>query len=77
MARITLTVEDGPNGTVKIESTPNYAEIIQNEIAGNVMTSAHTYALAMMNRAREVSKLANDKRNDKPLIEIPKVRLAH
>jgi hypothetical protein len=73
MAKITITVEDLPNGKVKIEAKPNYLEIMAKDISGNHLTAADGYALAMLNRAREVSR-QNGPTN---LVKIPRIRYAH
>jgi len=57
MARITITVEDAADGKVKIEANPTFETVAKMiNSGGEDVTAAHGYAMAMINRAREVSK---------------------
>lgn len=69
MPKITITVEDLPAGGVKIQAEPNFQTMVQMEVSGHGLSPAHGYAMAMLNRAREVSK-SNDPRIK---ILIPKI----
>lgn len=73
MAKVTITIEDLPNDQVKIEATPNFETIMKMDISGERMTSAHGYALFMLNQARLKSK------DFQPqiLIQIPRVAKPH
>ena len=70
MAKITITVEDLADGGVKIVSDPNFETMLKMDNSGNDLTSAHGYALAMLNRARTVSKEVSPTN----LIKIPSIR---
>ena len=59
MARIVITIEDSPNGKVKIVSNPTFETMALMLNSGEEMTSAHGYALAMINTVRRESK-SND-----------------
>lgn len=73
MPKIVITIEDLPNGQVKIEATPNFATLMKMDISGHSLTPAHIYGLRMLNEALKLSKV-----NETPhLIEIPRVRHAH
>ena len=56
MAKIVITVEDDLAGGVKIVGNPGFGEIAKMINSGSTTTPAHGYAMAMYNRAREVSK---------------------
>lgn len=57
MAKISITVEDLDGGKVKIESNPTFETVAKMiNSGGEDVTAAHGYAMAMINRAREVSK---------------------
>lgn len=63
MARIVITIEDHANGSVKMDVTPS-AEMLLKKIASEGqerMTPAETYALACVNRVREISKAAGSR----------------
>lgn len=73
MAKITITIEDLPNGSVKVEATPNFETMMKLDISGNSLTSAHGYALFVLNQVRKKSKEFNPNN----LIQIPRIRRAH
>ena len=56
MAKITLTIEDTPDGKVKIVSDPTTETMIKMTQSGDGLTSAHGYAFRMLREAREESK---------------------
>lgn len=68
MARINITVEDIGNNKVRITSEPNFETMMKMNLSGEALTSAHGYALAMLNIAREESK-----KNAPHRILVPKV----
>lgn len=70
MARIVITVEDMPDGTVKTVMDPPFATLMQMNASGHTLTSAHGYALRAVNAIRDAAK---DQSNTLGLI-IPKVR---
>ena len=61
MARVTITIEDSPDGKVKIVSDPSFDTIAKMEISGHSLSAAHGYALVCINAVRKVSKeMANE-----------------
>jgi hypothetical protein len=56
MARVVITIEDQPNGTVKVVAEPNFATMAQMTASGHELTSAHGYALRALNSIREAAK---------------------
>lgn len=56
MARITLTIEDKPNGNVSVIADPTFETMIKMNISGDNLTSAHGYALSCINHIRRLSK---------------------
>jgi hypothetical protein len=56
MARIVIVIEDKENGNVRIVSEPSFETMAQMDLSGHTLTSAHGYALKMINVARQVSK---------------------
>lgn len=69
MAKIIIEVEDQSDGNVSVKATPNFETMAKMDLSGDRLTPAHGYALAMLNRVREVSK-ANAPTN---LIHIPRL----
>lgn len=60
-SKVTITVEDQANGTVKVVMTPS-AETLLSKIASHgpdSLSAAEAYAMAAINRIRQVSKLAD------------------
>lgn len=56
MARIVITVEDQPDGTVKVAAEPNFMQMAQMNSSGHSLTSAHGYAMRALNAIREASR---------------------
>jgi hypothetical protein len=56
MAKITITIEDSPDGNVRVVASPNFATMMQMEQSGHRLTSAHGYALLALNSIRNASK---------------------
>jgi hypothetical protein len=56
MGKCTITIEDLPGDKVKIVVDPSFETICKMEVSGHQLTSAQGYALALMNRAREIGK---------------------
>jgi len=57
MAKIVITVEDQPDGNVKVVATPNFETMMQMNASGAAkLTSAHGYALRALNAIIEGSK---------------------
>jgi hypothetical protein len=49
MAKVTITIEDAPNGKLKVQSTPNFETIMKMDVAGEVITGALGCGLKIMN----------------------------
>lgn len=56
MALVTITIEDQPDGTVKVVATPNFATMAQMDASGHSLTSAHGYAMRALNSIREAAR---------------------
>lgn len=69
MAKITITIEDKPEGKVGIKSEPNFETMMKMDISGEKITCAHGYAFALLNKAREISKSNNPLIRRIPLIK--------
>jgi len=69
MAKIVITIEDMPNGNVSIKASPTFEEIAKKDLSGETLTNADGYAIAMLNRARQIGK-STESTN---LIQIPKI----
>lgn len=70
MAEITIVVKDIEGGKVSIRATPSFEMIMKMDISGNKLTPAHGYAVALLNKAREISK-SNDPRQ---IIQVPRLK---
>lgn len=63
MAKLTITIEDLPNGRVKMVCTPNFETLVKMDLSGEHLTAAHKYALKVImtiykeSKAREPSKI--------------------
>ena len=69
MSKIVITIEDMPNGNVSIKSNPTFEEIAKKDLSGETLSNADGYAIAMLNRARQIGK-STESTN---LIQIPKI----
>lgn len=56
MSKITITIEDAPNGMVKTAVNPTCETLIKKFASGNQLTSAEAYALFVTRQLREESK---------------------
>lgn len=56
MAKVTITIEDMPNGKIQIISTPNFMQMVKLTENGIGLTDAEGYAVALLNHARKISK---------------------
>lgn len=65
---VTITVKDMPDGSVSIVCAPSFGTLQQMRERVGQLTSAQTYAIAMMNRARELNKKA--KKADQRIITL-------
>jgi hypothetical protein len=66
MAKITITIEDAPNGTVKVTSDPNMETVFKMIDSGHDLTAAHGYAFRALNQIRKDSQ--NTKEPSKILV---------
>lgn len=55
---VTITVKDREDGSVSIVCVPSFGTLQQMRERVGGLTSAQTYAIAMMNRAREMNAKA-------------------
>lgn len=72
MAKIVFTLEDKPDGGVKVELEPT-AETLLRKIAShgpNSLTSAEGYAMFLVNRLREEGK----RKNPTIIVAVPPAR---
>lgn len=69
MSKIVVTIEDKPDGNVKITSEPNFETLAMKVDSGNTITAAETYALFALRKIREASK-SLDMRHGKNIQEI-------
>lgn len=56
MAKITIVVEDTPTGRVQVVCTPSFQIMMQMQVSGAGLTSAHGYALTALNSIMKESK---------------------
>jgi len=56
LAKVIVTIEDNPDGTVKITAEPNFETIAMKAESGNDPTAAETYALLALRKIRDASK---------------------
>lgn len=56
MAKVTITIEDRPDGTVKVEATPNFQTMMAMDMSGSQITAAHGYAFRALNAIQEAAK---------------------
>jgi len=68
VAKVVITIEDIPDNKVKITCDPSLEKMIQMELSGNNLTSAHGYAFKTLNEIRKESKV-----NGPTLLDIPKI----
>lgn len=68
MAKVVITIEDRPDGKVKILCEPTFERMIAMEMSGETLSSAHGYAYKILNDIRKESK-----RLGPTLLHIPKL----
>lgn len=69
MAKVTITIEDLPNGRVKAVAEPNYEFLMKVTVNSEDLSPAQAYGVVALNAIRDASKGKN------PLkIIIPNVR---
>jgi hypothetical protein len=56
MPKVTLTIEDLPDGKVRVVSDPTFEQMAMLEASGHPLTSAHGYALRAINSIRDASR---------------------
>lgn len=56
MAKITIVIEDIPQGKIKVTCDPPVVKIMHRHLSGYEMTGAHGYALCALNAVREESR---------------------
>jgi len=56
MAKVTISIEDLPNGKVKVVSDPTAETMFKMKLSGHELTAAHGYAFAALNKIREESR---------------------
>lgn len=56
MAKITIEIEDLDSGKVKVTATPTFEQMAKMELSGERITSAHGYAIYVLNQIRQESK---------------------
>lgn len=69
MAQVTITIEDLPNGGVKVVATPNLETMFKMLDSGNDLTASHGYAFTALNA---IKKASNEK--DPLKIIVPRQR---
>lgn len=69
MAKIIVTIEDKPDGNVKITAEPNFETMAMKVDSGETITAAETYALFALRKIREASK-SLDMRHGRPVPDI-------
>lgn len=62
MAKITITIEDAPNGMVKTLATPPLSKLLTALAGGHELTAAEGYAAFVLNKLREESKNRSSKK---------------
>lgn len=60
MAKVTITIEDKPNGTVATRCDPSFEMMMKIFTRSNDATAAHTYALCAINAINALSKKSRD-----------------
>lgn len=69
--KITLTLQDKPDGGVEVISNPSFETMAQMINSGHDISSAQAYALTAINAIKKASKNQDPASN---LIYIPKVK---
>jgi hypothetical protein len=70
--KIIIEIEDLPGDKVRIVSNPTGETLMKMIQSGEEQTSAMGYAIGLLNKAREISKLAD--KDKKLMIQMPKVK---
>lgn len=56
MAKVTIELEDKPNGNVKVTVTPTMEQLVLKVQSGHELTSAEAYAFQAANAVRKEAK---------------------
>jgi hypothetical protein len=56
MAKAIITIEDLPNGKVKVETNPSFEVLMKMDESGNGLTCAHGYLFSVINHIQRISK---------------------
>ncbi len=70
MAKVTIIIEDTPNGMVAVKAEPNFETMMKKNMSGNSLTSAEGYAVSALLHVR----LAAKKQKNTHGLTLPKVR---
>jgi hypothetical protein len=69
MAKIVITIEDNDNGRVRVKSTPSCQDIAGMAQSGDAKSPAYGYAVALLNRALDISQMEDDARKKGKIIQ--------
>ena len=64
-----ITLEDKPDGTVSVKATPTFETMAKKVDSGDLPTAAETYALMVLRKIREASRML-DRRDQRQVIDI-------
>lgn len=56
MAKVQITIEDLPDGKVKVVAEPNFETLMAMDISGSKLTAAHGYLFSTLNHITKLSK---------------------
>lgn len=70
MAKVTITIEDTPNGMVSVKAEPTFETMAKANMSGNGLTSAQGYAVSALLHVR----LAAKKQKSSLGLTFPRVR---
>jgi hypothetical protein len=56
--KLTISIEDLPDGKVKVVSDPSFEKLMRMDISGEHFTAAMGYAFFVINQIRDLSKRA-------------------
>lgn len=66
MAKVTMVFEDKLDGKVSVTADPSFETMVQMELSGHALSSAHGYAILAINAIRKSSQ----KEKPKSIIEV-------
>lgn len=70
MAKVIITIEDIPEGKVKVVSDPSFEIMAKRTLSGHDLTAAHGYALRALNAITDAAK------QQRIITKLPKLRRA-